>query len=265
MNNQKAMNLSSQNTQEIKDIALFRNDSVFFFVHKKSEKIVSAIYLITNFFSSNEPLKWSLREASLSLIKDIISLSRKSLSEREGVVRSVASLISEIISLLEVCYLGGFISEMNYSVLKKELISLANNLDTRENNQKSVNNLFFNDEFFAVKIPEQTNAQAHLPQNIHKGQMSVIKDTRINRPTISKVQKLAVKRQEPAAPRADKNERQKDIIETLKKYKELGVADFKPIIKDCSEKTIQRELLSLVSKGVLKKVGERRWSRYSLV
>ena len=36
------------------------------------------------------------------------------------------------------------------------------------------------------------------------------------------------------------------------------------IVPDVSEKTIQRELLNLVSEGVLKKTGEKRWSKYSL-
>lgn len=263
MDNSKDIKTNSQNINEIKDIALFRNDSVFLYVHKKSEKIVSAIYLITNFFSSGEPLKWSLRETSISLLKDIISLGRKSLSEREGVVRSVASSISELVSLIEICHFAGFISEMNYSVLKKELISLAVNLDTREKNQKSVNNLFFGEEFFGVKLPEQSNLNTEKSINSYKGHMSDIKDI-VNRTNIQQ-KKLIVKRHESILPKADKNERQKDIIETLKKYKELGVADFKPIIKNCSEKTIQRELLGLVAKGVLKKVGERRWSRYSLI
>jgi DeoR/GlpR family transcriptional regulator of sugar metabolism len=33
-------------------------------------------------------------------------------------------------------------------------------------------------------------------------------------------------------------------------------------IKGCSEKTIQRELADLIRQGLIKKVGERRWSQY---
>jgi hypothetical protein len=32
----------------------------------------------------------------------------------------------------------------------------------------------------------------------------------------------------------------------------------------CSEKTLQRELVSMVKNGVLDKMGEKRWSRYFL-
>ena len=61
-----------------------------------------------------------------------------------------------------------------------------------------------------------------------------------------------------------KNKRQEDIISLLKERSDLSVKDFTQIIKDCSEKTVQRELLELVEKGIVKKQGERRWSRYSL-
>jgi hypothetical protein len=43
------------------------------------------------------------------------------------------------------------------------------------------------------------------------------------------------------------------------------VKDVSAVVKDCSEKTLQRELLALVAQGVLKKEGERRWSSYVLV
>ncbi len=33
----------------------------------------------------------------------------------------------------------------------------------------------------------------------------------------------------------------------------------------CSEKTLQRELMSMTKNGVLNKTGEKRWSRYSLL
>ena len=37
------------------------------------------------------------------------------------------------------------------------------------------------------------------------------------------------------------------------------------MLKDVSEKTVQRELFALVKEGVLKKEGEKRWSVYKLV
>jgi hypothetical protein len=64
---------------------------------------------------------------------------------------------------------------------------------------------------------------------------------------------------------APKNDRQKVIVDTIKEKGELSIKDLTDVIHGCSEKTIQRELISLVSDGVLSKTGERRWSRYSLM
>ena len=50
----------------------------------------------------------------------------------------------------------------------------------------------------------------------------------------------------------------------LKGGAKLTIKDFAKNIKDCSDKTIQRELISMVTSGVLKKEGERRWSKYFL-
>jgi len=61
-----------------------------------------------------------------------------------------------------------------------------------------------------------------------------------------------------------KNERQQIILDIIKEIGESSIKDISDNIKDCSEKTIQRELNTLIYNGVLKKIGERRWSKYVL-
>ncbi|NDB61525.1 hypothetical protein EB001_24255, partial [bacterium] len=64
---------------------------------------------------------------------------------------------------------------------------------------------------------------------------------------------------------ANKTVSRKDsILAILRTNSNLTIKDFAKVIKDCSEKTIQRELIALVKSGVVKRVGERRWSTYSL-
>jgi hypothetical protein len=67
-----------------------------------------------------------------------------------------------------------------------------------------------------------------------------------------------------SAKNENKNDRQTAIINTISIKGELSIKDLSTVIKGCSEKTIQRELISLVDRGILNKTGERRWSRYSL-
>lgn len=68
----------------------------------------------------------------------------------------------------------------------------------------------------------------------------------------------------PSVNREVKNERQSLILSTISARGESSIKDLTDIIKGCSEKTIQRELIALVDAGSLVKTGERRWSRYSI-
>ena len=60
----------------------------------------------------------------------------------------------------------------------------------------------------------------------------------------------------------DRAERIKTVLEAKP---EATVKDVAEIITDVSEKTIQRELNSLIEKGQVVREGERRWSKYSVV
>jgi hypothetical protein len=58
------------------------------------------------------------------------------------------------------------------------------------------------------------------------------------------------------------NERASLILDLVRKRKSLSIKDISAVIRDCSEKTIQRELSLLISKGLVRKQGDRRWSVY---
>jgi hypothetical protein len=55
------------------------------------------------------------------------------------------------------------------------------------------------------------------------------------------------------------------ILEILKKGGLLGIKDVVAILPEYSEKMIQRVLASMVDAGHVKKIGEKRWSRYEVV
>lgn len=53
------------------------------------------------------------------------------------------------------------------------------------------------------------------------------------------------------------------ILEFVRKHKNVSIKDISKVIRDVSEKTIQRELTLLIQQGLVEKRGERRWSIYS--
>jgi len=62
-----------------------------------------------------------------------------------------------------------------------------------------------------------------------------------------------------------KSKRQDTILSFIAERKSAGIKDIAALFSDTSEKTIQRELGSLVSSGKITKRGEKRWSVYMSV
>ena len=63
-----------------------------------------------------------------------------------------------------------------------------------------------------------------------------------------------------------KKERRDAIVKIIKDKKQATITDIKNlasgVLNSCGEKTLQRELISMVNDGVLYKMGEKRWSKY---
>lgn len=224
------------------------NDSSVFF-HKKTEKIVTAIYLVTNFLAEDNPLRRSLRNSSielLSLIGSVVFSAHPNPNKARSEIRFHAS---QIISSLSIAFYSGYISEMNYRILEKEL---------------------------ELYVNESTPLFAALKDNINLSEIDLnpprLQESRDQKNPVV-VSKVGHKRQKIANTQSTKvgvvdirkRDRKEVIISVLQKKSNVTIKDISEVISDCSEKTIQRELISLVKEGVLKRDGERRWSTYSLV
>ena len=267
----------------LKTVSIFHNDSQIIFIFKKTERLASAIYLLTSFMSDNEPIKSKMRESMTRLMSYSINLSNQGHLRRIEAMNNYTVASFEILSMLEVANISGIISAMNYGILKSEI---EKNIEFVELKERSLSShLLLSKNFFEIRddystVDDQQSRAGvsatgrkdykiqteQTPINkrhedidsgvmLHKGQI-LIKDNNAvaNRVAVSNKGHIA----------SDKNVRYETIINLLKKTREITVKDVSSIISDCSEKTIQRELLNLVDKGVLKKEGERRWSKYSL-
>ena len=235
-------NLEKTNTEVISPKkpqfdSFYDDQSDFAFITKKTEKLASAVYLVTNLLSDNEPMKWTLRRKVSELLSFIMSYKDVRQSELNNFINNSRTKISEIVSLLEVSLLAGLVSNMNFSIIKQEFSNL---LDSLKNDHKtdSTNGVIPNTFF------DNTNTILH---------------TNTLRNLVSVKDSLAIKDNNAFK----SNNRQGIIIGLLKKKKELSIKDIAVIIKDVSEKTIQRELISLIEAGLVSKTGERRWSKYS--
>jgi hypothetical protein len=244
-------------------IMVFSQNNHFAYIYKKTEKLVTAVYMITNFIKDNEPLKWCIREKCLELLSLNVSLNTVSLSDRKDLLKKYQAGSVEIVSLSSIGHLAGLISEMNFEVLRREFNNLAATIEKDENRKASEETVSLNPNFFDTPIaPVAPAAQmsSHAPANVRE-HVSAATAPAASRPVANPV---LYKKPEPSVKKTEsKNERQEAILKVLSHKEKLSVKDFTDTIKGVSDKTIQRELLLMVSMGVLKKEGERRWSTYS--
>ena len=59
-------------------------------------------------------------------------------------------------------------------------------------------------------------------------------------------------------------DRSNAVLSVIKNKGKASIKDISTLIRGVSEKTIQRELMTLINAGIVLKHGERRWSTYSL-
>jgi predicted HTH transcriptional regulator len=137
-------------------------------------------------------------------------------------------------------------------IINHEIESISQFLRNQSAEGVSRAGYILSDKFFSTDMPPipEVRPRAHV-EHI----------TSANGGTKTEKKALEVKKKDV---KDKKNTRQSTILDLLKKESNLTIKDFVRVIKDCSEKTIQRELIDLVEKGVVKKEGERRWSTYSL-
>ncbi|MFA5751020.1 MAG: hypothetical protein WCX79_04615 [Candidatus Paceibacterota bacterium] len=220
--------------------------------YSKSDKLITALYMVTDIIDKDDPLRIKLRSLAVSLLSDIYLLSRKI-----EVVFEIDRKINEILSFLSMGSSVGIISEMNAGILRKEFFELKKAVsEYSESNTKWLEEILSVKEDEKQILPDtQTKSQNQLkghstPNNVQK---KIVKDTETRIKDMEEV----------------KNKRRAEILKIVIENKDgATITDIRSknssILASCGEKTLQRELVSMVKDGVLKKDGEKRWSRYSL-
>lgn len=268
------------------------SDKSYSFLYKKSEKLVTAIYMVTSLFPDAEPLRNSLRNVSLKFLRLNLLLGGKMMSDREKYLNEIKENIVIIISYFDIGYMSGIISEMNLNILKNEfelLIGAYNDLDTKSQRYSKG---MFSEEFFDIKTENEVDQDnSPIAEKRIESPRQVISSERSIRTAVSKMtdrkngqitangaplkghlitdkknKRNNIDKYHPVGGAIEKKKisRRSIIIGLLEKKGEVSIKDITDFLTNCSEKTVQRELVSMVCDGVVKRDGDRRWSRYHL-
>jgi hypothetical protein len=224
---------------------VFEKDIRRIFIYKKAERLAKAIHLITPAFSEAPSLRDRLDVVAVGLVDAAIlpsSVARTKLS-RELLTLS---------SVLAIARSGGFLSSMNAELIAHEAHVLLQEVAEYEEPRLSLE-----DAPTLSEISKKATAQNPLEKMHGREKMKPLSPVSnrgiVNKGHIKDTQSTNIK------------DRREAIMSVIRTKKSAGIKDISTVIREVSEKTIQRELLSLVTEGVLLKQGERRWSTYSIV
>jgi len=243
-----------------KSLGFFSADDYLIYIFKKTEKITAALYLVSGLLKDDEPLKWELRDRGMDLLSSSFTASSSLPGDKNVVIQSLFTAALETISLLNVAKISNLISAMNHVILVREIDQVVTLMRDRLAQNAENAGYILSESFF--KTPDMFSSGFRSSERKgagdSKGHNS--QDQRSSPQTMRTNQRHG----NSENGQIKKTLRQQMILDVLKGQSGLTIKDFSKVIKDCSEKTIQRELLELVDKGIVKKEGERRWSRYSL-
>ena len=266
---------SSDNGQSLNDSSIrsfYHKNNRMSFILKKTEKIGTAIYMVTDFMSESEPLRVELRTLAISLLSKTRRLSTKATEPDYAIVDDISHGSESIISFINLAVTIGLVSSMNGNILKKELeknvkelVSLYSDKRVSITTHPGYANIILSEDMFNIsekeevkKIDFNKGQEKNNPENsnnvLYNRQEKSDVNKENNATMSSKTSTLGIK-----------IARRNDVLNIVKVKGQVSVKDIVLMLKDVGEKTVQRELHSLVSEGVLRKEGEKRWSVYKLV
>lgn len=265
------MNERNERRADIRAIFKGQTDRAYLF--GKLEKLAHAVMLLTS--RSDRDAFALIERLELSVLDSVREAAALAVHADHS---PLSSILLELVSLLRLGATAGLISEANASVLVDEYLKILTRLAA-----PSVQGIVLSqDELLAEPMAGGPDAlqpeRPILPSSIDDLFSFSAEELHVPKGHLgqSSRKRLAARtgslggssRTSPAGmhrpKQASVSDRSQRILGIVKAKGVVSIGDVSALITDCSEKTIQRELLSLVEKGVLKKEGERRWSTYRL-
>lgn len=222
-------------------------------VFKKTEKIVSVIFYILSETKEDNKSKTHIEIIKDKAIKthelSLETLSLQAHEQKDGLLKFQYGLVS-LESTLRVAQMSGVIPNDIFMLIVDQLDSVL----------RTITNRYIKDTGISVEdltetmVSKTTINEKRTPA---KTTTTPRRQQRVNIPAgdISTDAYLVYSQL------TDRADRIKTVLEAKP---QATIKDIAEVITDVSEKTIQRELNSLIEKGQVIREGERRWSKYSV-
>jgi len=225
---------------------LLNNDNYYRHIFKKTEKIISVVFYILNNVDIDKKSETTISniasKAHFAHENALRSLEVKLVSSKEVLEQFAQSLVG-LDSTLRIAAASGFVAPDALSVVSNEIDTVLRGLRTYIQTNNGAEDLLFSNSY-----PSMYTGEVAQPS---------VRPVRRKEESVSPAGPL-----KPAV--ASANDRRERIKTILEAKKEATIKDISEIITDVSEKTIQRELNAMIEENIVKRQGERRWSKYSI-
>ncbi len=254
------------------DVTIPIKDNLPSISYSKTNKLIMALYMVTDILDRDEPIRHKLRFLGSEIVSDIHSTPMEATRK-----------ITEVLSFLSIARAMSIVSEMNHNILHKEFSTLHQSIQEFEKSKHNWLGKFLihgesNQYIDAPKLttPERNSTLKSIGhKSFYNGQAStrigVQRGGTLMKALSDKTTHLSFTNRSNNINRIDSNkkDRQEKIVRIIKDNDgNASIKDIKDKInlgspeQTYSEKTLQRELLSMTKDGLLTKTGEKRWSRY---
>lgn len=252
-NNSIEVGVSDNNIWKTLDIYL-GDKSYFLNLYKRTHRLSSAIFLVSNNIEEGDVVKSHIKDACVKMLSLTISLKdAASYPEIQKTLLGVEGLSLNIVSLFDIAVVSGSISVMNAGIIKNEFNNLIKELNQFKQSSDEVEKGLVSDVFSGGITDKELPVFSRSNQNVVQKNLP-IKDN------------IPQRQEDNENKRHNRKTLRKNLVyEFILKHKGSSIKDIVPNIKGCSEKTIQREIMELIKDGKVSKVGERRWSKYSVI
>ena len=219
------------------DSVMLQEADYYKYIFKKTEKICLAVFYILRTDSDIEhkdSVVSDLEDASRTLLDTaLVSLDTPKTS-LDTVMRELRFALVALESYLRIAHVSRYLSAQHLEVFLREIVSLQRGLRTYSD-RGSVN-------------------------PFDAGDVEPVRERKVVRTTTG-----VFTRPVPTQAVLGTRSRKDRIVDVLKDKGSATIKDITDVVTDCSEKTVQRELITLIKDDIVHREGERRWSKYSIV
>jgi hypothetical protein len=218
---------------------IIENDDYFRFIFKKTEKIACAVFYVMRagqHISQNDVVVCDLEGSAQRLI--------------HAALESLKCRMSDV---------GEKAVEIKYALLECEAkLRVAHAARLLDTDLLAV----FVHEIDSVQRSLKKYTEARVVNPLHASEPVLVQSSPKRQVRFRSVESVG---QSPKAGEVHTVDRRERVLTVIRDKGEATIKDIVEVISDCSEKTIQRELINLIKDSLILREGERRWSKYKLV